>query len=166
MARHPLYNPWLWGVGVIILLTGTLLILWAIHRRREQRRAQVLQAQKMESIGLLAGGLAHDFNNILTAIMQGAEMIAESLPKKTPPNATDTERILDSAERAAGLTRQLLTFARRQPVQPRWDQSEAPRSLRWREFIERLLPARIRMSWKLEDCGLCFVDPVPIPAGN
>jgi len=158
VARHPLYNPWLWGVGVIILLTGTLLILWAIHRRREQRRAQVLQAQKMESIGLLAGGLAHDFNNILTAIMQGAEMIAESLPKNSPMQR-DTERILDSAERAAGLTRQLLTFARRQPVQPRWINLSAEITS-MREFIERLLPARIRMSWKLEDCGLCFVDPV------
>ncbi len=160
VARHPLYNPWLWGTGVMILLTGALLILLAIQRRRELRRAQVLQAQKMESIGMLAGGLAHDFNNILTAIMQRTEAIADSLPSDSPMQR-DTRLILDSAERAAGLTRQLLTFARRQPVQPRWInlQSEIASM---REFIERLLPSRIRISWELGDCGSCFIDPVQL----
>lgn len=160
VARHPLYNPWLWGLGAIILLSGALLILWAIYRRRERRREQVFQAQKMESIGLLAGGLAHDFNNILTAIMQGAEIIAESLPKNSPM-LRDTERILDSAERAAGLTRQLLTFARRQPVQPRWINLRSEITS-MRDFIDRLLPGRIQVAWELDDCGRCFVDPVQL----
>lgn len=160
VARHPLYNPWLWGSGAVVALAGALLILLAIHRRRERRRAQAVQAQKMESIGLLAGGLAHDFNNILTVIVQGAEAIEESLPADSPMHRP-AERILDSAERAAGLTRQLLTFARRQPVHPHWTDVHSEISS-MREFVERLLPARIHVVFELDGCGRCFIDPVQL----
>ena len=78
---------------------------------------QLRQAQKMESIGQLAGGVAHDFNNILTVIQGHASLL---LSENLTPESTDSaEQIEQSAERAANLTRQLLTFSRRQVLQPR-----------------------------------------------
>jgi len=79
--------------------------------------AQLRQAQKMESIGQLAGGVAHDFNNILTVIQGHAALLLE---ETTPSQlAESAQQIAESAQRAANLTRQLLTFSRRQVLQPR-----------------------------------------------
>ncbi|MBU2574043.1 MAG: response regulator [Elusimicrobia bacterium] len=89
----------------------------AAIRQSEQKRAaveaQLRQAQKMEVVGRLAGGVAHDFNNILTAIKCYAGFIQEDLSPQDPKFA-DTREILDSVERAISLTRQLLAFSRRQ----------------------------------------------------
>jgi PAS domain S-box-containing protein len=79
---------------------------------------QLRQAQRMEAMGRLAGGVAHDFNNILTAIRGNAEFLAGALPAGGTL-ARDAEEIRDAADRAAGLTRQLLAFSRRQVLQPR-----------------------------------------------
>ncbi|MDO8739786.1 MAG: PAS domain S-box protein, partial [Candidatus Deferrimicrobium sp.] len=78
---------------------------------------QVRTAQKMESVGTLAGGIAHDFNNVLTVIIGFGEML--KLRIANDPNAvSELDEILRGADRAAVLTRQLLTFARRQVVDP------------------------------------------------
>ena len=79
---------------------------------------QVRQSQKLEAVGRLAGGVAHTFNNQLTAILGSSEHILEELPGHEPlyQEATD---IRDAAHRAAALTRQLLAFGRRQEVRPR-----------------------------------------------
>lgn len=78
-------------------------------------RRQLEQAQKMEAIGRLAGGIAHDFNNLLTGIMGNIDLIMMDLPKSDPMHETMME--IDAAsERAAALTRQLLTFSRKQPI--------------------------------------------------
>jgi C4-dicarboxylate-specific signal transduction histidine kinase len=79
--------------------------------------AQLRQAQKMESVGRLAGGVAHDFNNMLGVILGHAEIASGKL-KKELPIQSHLEEILKAAMRSAGLTRQLLTFARQQPVTP------------------------------------------------
>src|SRR5690606_35282509 len=85
----------------------------------EQRKleAQFAQGQKMQAVGQLAGGVAHDFNNVLTAIIGFADLL---LLKHKPgdPSFNDLMSIKNSANRAAGLTRQLLAFSRRQTLRP------------------------------------------------
>ncbi|MFI5097017.1 MAG: response regulator [Candidatus Acidiferrales bacterium] len=79
---------------------------------------QLLQVQKFESIGQLAGGIAHDFNNVIGAILGWAEMGQEQ-SRSYPAIAERFARIREQADRAAALTKELLTFARRQALQPR-----------------------------------------------
>jgi PAS domain S-box-containing protein len=82
---------------------------------RKKLEAQLRQAQKMESIGTLAGGVAHDFNNILTAII-GYGHIALLKMSKDDPNRTNIEQILEASNRATHLTKDLLLFSRKQPL--------------------------------------------------
>ena len=84
----------------------------------EANEAQVRQAQKMEAVGQLTGGVAHDFNNILTVITGTIEILGEAV-KDRPHLAQITDMISAAAARGADLTRHLLAFARRQPLQPR-----------------------------------------------
>ncbi|MGJ4932500.1 ATP-binding protein [Bradyrhizobium sp. HKCCYLS2038] len=84
----------------------------------EASEAQVRQAQKMEAIGQLTGGVAHDFNNILTVITGTIEILADAVKDK-PQLAGIANMISSAAERGADLTRHLLAFSRRQPLQPR-----------------------------------------------
>ncbi len=84
------------------------------HKRLQ---AQFLQSQKMEAVGLLAGGVAHDFNNLLTVIKGYAEVIAEDLDPEDPKRR-DLEQIVKAGDQAASLTSQLLAFSRKQILQP------------------------------------------------
>ncbi len=83
----------------------------------EQARAALFQAQKMESIGQLTGGVAHDFNNLLAVVSNGIDIL------RSGPSQEASARVLDSMRRAvdrgASLTQQLLAFARQQPLAPR-----------------------------------------------
>jgi len=80
--------------------------------------AQLLQAQKMESVGRLAGGVAHDFNNMLSVIIGNTNLALMDL-EAAHPVRSNIEEIRKAAERSAELTRQLLTFARKQAIAPR-----------------------------------------------
>ncbi|MGC8492310.1 MAG: PAS domain S-box protein [Syntrophobacteraceae bacterium] len=88
------------------------------EEEREQLQAQLIQAQRMESVGRLAGGVAHDFNNMLGVILGHTEL---ALLEVEPPHAAhkSLQEILKAAHRSANLTRQLLAFARKQTISPR-----------------------------------------------
>jgi two-component system, cell cycle sensor histidine kinase and response regulator CckA len=99
-------------------ITSVLGISRDITAERELE-AQLRHAQKMEAIGRLAGGIAHDFNNILTVIQGFALTLLED-DRDAAARRSATQHIVDAAERAAGLTRQLLAFGRRQVMQPQY----------------------------------------------
>jgi len=96
-------------------------VLTGFFRDITERRAleeQLRQSQKLEAIGRLAGGVAHDFNNILMSIMGAADLLLMQLPSGDSAREEATE-IKQSVDRGAGLTRQLLAFSRRQATRPR-----------------------------------------------
>ncbi|MBK8997532.1 MAG: PAS domain S-box protein [Myxococcales bacterium] len=113
---------WVWDLahgiysdsGELLCIEG--LVTDITDRRRLEE--QLLQAQKMEGIGRLAGGIAHDFNNLL-AVMQGCVGLALGELPADHPARRHIEPIADAGRRASDLTRQLLTFARRQVIEPR-----------------------------------------------
>jgi two-component system, cell cycle sensor histidine kinase and response regulator CckA len=90
----------------------------SLRESNAELQAQFLQAQKMESVGRLAGSVAHDFNNLLTVINNVAELAAVDV-REDSPLAADLKTIRETGWRAAELTRQLLAFSRRQVLQPR-----------------------------------------------
>jgi two-component system, cell cycle sensor histidine kinase and response regulator CckA len=95
-----------------------------ITERKQARDAlaaaeeQLLQAQKMEAVGQLAGGIAHDFNNLLTSIIGNSSLILADM-EVTDPRYELVNDVKEVGERAAGLTRQILAFSRRQVLQPK-----------------------------------------------
>ncbi|MFA5205895.1 MAG: LytS/YhcK type 5TM receptor domain-containing protein [Lentisphaeria bacterium] len=121
----------------------------AIVKDVTERRAlemQLVQARKMESVGRLAGGVAHDFNNMLQAILGHCSMALE----RAGADATlreDLEGVQQAASRSADLTRQLLTFARKQVIAPRLVDLNAaiPGSLK---MLGRLIREDIRLDWR------------------
>jgi PAS domain S-box-containing protein len=100
-------------VGIARDVTERMTTEANLRRVEEQLR----QSQKMEAIGQLAGGVAHDFNNVLSVILGYGEILLEEVPKDDPKHA-DLSVMVGAAQRAAALTRQLLAFSRRRVVQP------------------------------------------------
>jgi two-component system, cell cycle sensor histidine kinase and response regulator CckA len=110
---------------------------------RRKLEDQLRQSQKMEAVGQLAGGVAHDFNNLLTAILGYCNLMLDDMPLDNPLRA-DLEEIRLAGERAAALTRQLLTFSRRQMLQPQIvDINTIVRQLE--RLLRRLLSADVEL---------------------
>ncbi len=120
------------------------------HRRAEEEKArlqaQLVQAQKLESVGRLAGGVAHDFNNMLMGILNYAEMCRDRVGPDHPIREWLTEITLD-AERSANLTRQLLAFARKQIIAPEvLDINDAITNML--NLLRRLMGEDIAVDWR------------------
>lgn len=119
-------------IGFVILYAALGSTVWRswktiVRHRKERKQAeeekeriqfQLRESQKMDAIGRLAGGVAHDFNNMLTVIAISSEMLLGDL-SNDDPKRQDVVEIQKAAERATSLTRQLLTFSRRQVTEPK-----------------------------------------------
>lgn len=116
------------------------------EKDRKKLQDQLIQAQKMESIGRLAGGVAHDFNNMLSVIIGYAELAAEKLASDDPLK-DDLNEILKAAQQSAQITNQLLAFARKQTVAPRViDLNRRVESML--KMLHRLIGEDIDLVWK------------------
>jgi two-component system, cell cycle sensor histidine kinase and response regulator CckA len=129
----------------------------------EQKRLeeQVRQAQRMESIGNLAGGVAHDFNNILTAILGHTTLLLEDCAHPIPPKhlQESLEEIKQASLRAAGLTNQLLAFSRKQIVQPRILNLNAVVD-NLEPMLKRVIGEDVELSFSMADgLGTISADP-------
>ena len=113
--------------------------------QEKKLEAQFMQAQKMEAVGRLAGGVAHDFNNMLGVIMGYTELALEKVDP-SQPLFVNLQEIRKSAERSADLTRQLLAFARKQTVAPKvLDLNETVEGML--KILRRLIGEDINLAW-------------------
>jgi PAS domain S-box-containing protein len=139
--------------GEPVRMVGAMLDL----TKRRDLEDQLRQAQRMEAVGRLAGGVAHDFNNLLTVISGFANLLREEeMPAEAQSCLTEIER---AADRATGLTRQLLAFSRRQVLQPSViDLNQVVRSVE--RMLRRLITENIHLSTRLgTEAGLVYIDP-------
>nr|WP_321468714.1 response regulator [uncultured Desulfobulbus sp.] len=116
------------------------------ERQQQQLEAQLRQAQKMESIGRLAGGVAHDYNNMLSVILGYAQM---GLSKTKPglPVHEFLQQIVDAAQRSSAMTRKLLGFARKQAVVPRViDLNECVSGML--KMLQRMIGETVQIIWQ------------------
>ena len=161
----------LWTCNFIYDDKGQLLMVNSVaHDITEKKRAeevkskleaQLEQAKKMESIGQLAGGVAHDFNNMLAVILGHTELAMDELDS-THPLFSNLEEISKAANRSAEITRQLLAFARKQDVAPKViDLNEIVEMML--KMLRRLIGEDIDLAW-VPRTGICQIkiDPVQI----
>ncbi len=149
------------------ILTGAVHIISDVtgkkqaERERHQLEAQLLQAQKMESIGQLAGGVAHDFNNMLSIIIGNTENAIDDLSADHPAWGA-LQEILQTAQRSAELTRQLLAFARKQEIHPQV--LEVNRTVRGQlKMLGRLIGEQIRVRYLPQESDLhVCIDPAQL----
>ena len=117
-----------------------------IEQEKQNLQTQLAQAQKMDSIGRLAGGVAHDFNNMLSVILGHAEMILETVATDQPLYS-DLQEIRKAAERSADLTRQLLAFARKQTAAPKeLDLNATVEGML--NMLRRLIGENVKLAWQ------------------
>jgi len=113
---------------------------------REHLESQLRQSQKLEAVGKLAGGVAHDFNNMLGVILGHAELVMEAMVH-TDPLYRNVKEIRAAARRSANLTQQLLVFARKQTIAPKTlDLNEVIGGVL--EMLRRLIGENIELTWK------------------
>ncbi len=116
------------------------------HEEKEKLNEFLARARKLESVGQLAGGVAHDFNNMIGAILGSVDLAMDLVPRDAPVFA-ELEEIESAAKRSAVLTRQLLTFARQQPVRfETLNPNEAIQNLA--SMLERLIRRSIHLEFR------------------
>lgn len=131
------------------------------EEEKERLHEQLIQSQKMESVGRLAGGVAHDFNNMLGVILGNAEIALDKI-EPSHPIFNELVEISKAGERSANLTRQLLAFARKQTVSPRLlDLNETVEGML--KMLRRLIGEDIDLAWMPDGhIGKIKVDPSQI----
>lgn len=131
------------------------------EEENRQLEQQLVQAQKLEAVGRLAGGVAHDFNNMLSVILGHTEIALNQIRPENPLYE-DLQEILKAAGRSAGLTRQLLAFARKQTVSPKvLDLNETVASML--KMLRRLIGEDIELLWSPgHDLWPVKIDPSQI----
>lgn len=129
--------------------------------KRKSLEDQLIQSQKMESVGRLAGGVAHDFNNQLSVILGHTEL-AMGQVEPSQPLFDDLTEIRQAAKRSADLTRQLLAFARKQTIAPRiLDLNETVEGML--KMLRRLIGEDVELSWNPgADLWPVLMDPVQL----
>ena len=122
---------------------------------------RLAHSQKMETVGRLAGGVAHDFNNMLSVILGNAELLKEGLPADSVLHE-EVAAIINAAKRSSEITRQLLAFARKQIVKPQLlDLNEAIESCL--KLLRRLIGENIELVWKPHPAPCRIkIDPVQV----
>ena len=125
---------------------------------RKQLEHRLIQAQKMESVGRLAGGVAHDFNNMLSVIIGNTEIALKKVDPSAPVRKM-LQDIMNAGMRSADLTRQLLTFARRQTVSPKvLDLNDTVTGML--KMLQRLISENIHLVWMPgQNLGKVRIDP-------
>ncbi len=137
---------WVDGRIVRLQIATDITPLKDLEQERLQTEMQLRQAQKMESVGRLAGGVAHDFNNMLGVIIGRAELAMEQVGP-TVPIYSDLKEIYNAARRSAELTRQLLAFARKQTILPRvLDLNMTVAGML--RMLRRMIGEGIELTWK------------------
>ncbi len=125
---------------------------------QEMLRSQLLQAQKMESVGRLAGGIAHDYNNMLGVIIGYTELLIDKI-ESDDPIQEDLREIMKAAMRSSDITRHLLAFARKQTIEPKiLDLNETVEGML--KMLRHLIGEDIDLSWKpLSGLWAVKIDP-------
>ncbi len=157
-------GKWLYGAAVLLKdetgkITGAI-ESWQDLTESKQLEKQLIQSQKMEAIGTLASGVAHDFNNILLALMGHAELARMQVPKESNLNES-LEQILSAGMRGKHIVRQILTFTRQadniaEPVQVRAIVEETL------QLIDSSLPLNINVQQDLQSDALALADATHI----
>jgi len=128
------------------------------EEKRRSLESQLIQAQRMESVGRLAGGVAHDFNNILSVIIGYAELAIDDIGPEAPL-FEDLKEIVDAGKRSRNITRQLLAFARQETIAPEvLDLNETVENLL--KMLRRLIGEDIDLAWQpAADVWPVHMDP-------
>jgi two-component system, cell cycle sensor histidine kinase and response regulator CckA len=152
VSRDEKGNP-LKVIGVIQDITSQK----EAEKERKKLESQLIQAQKMESVGRLAGGVAHDFNNMLSVILGYGEMILEKTQPENPLHEYAQE-ILAAGIRSTSITRQLLAFARKQIIDPQvLDLNKTAEDML--KMLRRLIGEDINLAWLPASVWPVSIDP-------
>ena len=156
--RNLLHNP---SVDAVVVTSRDITERKRGELERDQLQSQLAQAQKIEAVGRLAGGVAHDFNNMLSVILGFTELALLSTPEGTPLH-DDLLEIQKAGERSGSLTRQLLAFARRDPATPRVvDLNVAVHDML--TMLRRLIGENIRLGFTPDAARACVrIDPTQV----
>ena len=162
MVRDGRAGGWMWARGEVVRDTaGQIIGLRGVAQditERKQLEQQIRQAQRLDAVGLLAGGVAHDFNNLLMGIMGYTELCREEIDKDHPVQEY-LDAITKEAERSANIVRQLLAFSRKQTISPQiLDLNNVVADML--KMLQRLISEDIELIWNPgDDLKPVLMDP-------